>query len=100
MLAFQALLDKSIETRTEAGFVRVCTFPVPVHVGWRNEGVAWRVPSRCPSPPSLYFAYCKHLDQDVVRSEIERCAGSQFDPEVARAMIQIIDEDTSYELRG
>lgn len=45
-------------------------------------------------------AYRKHLDQDVVRGEIERCSGSQFDPEVARAMIQIIDEDTSYKLHG
>ncbi len=34
--------------------------------------------------------------QAVVRAEIERCSGTQFDPEIARIMLQMIDEDTDY----
>jgi HD-GYP domain-containing protein (c-di-GMP phosphodiesterase class II) len=42
--------------------------------------------------------YRDHLPQNVVRYEIERNAGTQFDPDVARAMLEIIDEDTGYRL--
>ncbi len=34
--------------------------------------------------------------QSAVRAEIERCAGTQFDPEIARVMLRMIDEDTDY----
>ena len=43
--------------------------------------------------------YRKHLPQDAVRHEIERNKGVQFDPAIADAMLEIIDEDTGYELR-
>ena len=43
--------------------------------------------------------YRNHLPQSVVRQEIEDGMGAQFDPEVAKAMLRIIDEDTEYRLR-
>ena len=43
-------------------------------------------------------SYRKFLPQDVVREEIERNMGTQFDPKPAKIMLQIIDEDTNYEL--
>ena len=39
------------------------------------------------------------LPQEVIRNEILKCAGSQFDPEIAAIMIKIIDEDTEYRFR-
>ncbi len=39
------------------------------------------------------------LPQEVIRNEIQKCAGSQFDPEIATIMIKIIDEDTDYRFR-
>jgi putative two-component system response regulator len=42
--------------------------------------------------------YRKHLSQEVVRREIEANAGTQFDPQIARLMLQIIDEDKDYQL--
>ena len=39
------------------------------------------------------------LPQEVIRSEMQKCAGSQFDPEIAEIMIKIIDEDTEYRFR-
>ncbi|MBQ7918624.1 MAG: response regulator [Lachnospiraceae bacterium] len=39
------------------------------------------------------------LPQEHIRGEIARCMGSQFDPEVAKVMIQIIDEDKDYKLK-
>jgi putative two-component system response regulator len=42
--------------------------------------------------------YRKHLSQEVVRREIEAYAGSQFDPQIARLMLEIIDEDKDYQL--
>ncbi|MBO5325992.1 MAG: response regulator [Lachnospiraceae bacterium] len=39
------------------------------------------------------------LSQEVIRSEMQKCAGSQFDPEIAEIMIKIIDEDTEYRFR-
>jgi putative two-component system response regulator len=44
-------------------------------------------------------SYRKGLTQDIVRSEIEKGKGTQFDPEIAEYMLQIIDEDVEYQLR-
>lgn len=44
-------------------------------------------------------SYRKGLPQDVVRCEIEKGKGTQFDPEIADIMLQMIDEDKEYELR-
>ena len=43
-------------------------------------------------------SYRSHLPQDVVRSEIEKNLGTQFDPEVGKAMLEIMDSDTNYML--
>jgi len=43
-------------------------------------------------------SYRKALPQQVVRSEIEKGMGTQFDPNIAKIMMQIIDEDKEYEL--
>ena len=43
-------------------------------------------------------SYRKFLPQEVARSEIEKYAGTQFDPAVAKAMLEIIDEDKDYKL--
>ncbi len=40
--------------------------------------------------------YSRPKAQADVRQEIERCSGSQFDPEIAAVMLQMIDEDTRY----
>ncbi|MGN0435901.1 MAG: response regulator [Wujia sp.] len=44
-------------------------------------------------------SYRDILAQSVVRAEIEKCKGTQFDPEFADIMLEIIDEDTEYRLR-
>ena len=44
-------------------------------------------------------SYREVLPQSVVRSEIEKGKGTQFDPIFAEIMLQIIDEDTEYNLR-
>lgn len=44
-------------------------------------------------------SYSFPKDQDEVRDEIIRCSGTQFDPEVASIMLQMIEEDTEYRLR-
>ncbi|MBR3630563.1 MAG: HD-GYP domain-containing protein [Oscillospiraceae bacterium] len=43
-------------------------------------------------------SYRKYLPQDVVRAEIEKNIGKQFDPEVAACMLKIIDADKNYAL--
>jgi len=43
-------------------------------------------------------SYRDLLPQKVVRSEIEKNAGTQFDPDIAACMISIIDEDKEYQL--
>ena len=43
-------------------------------------------------------SYRDVLPQEVVRSEIEKGLGTQFDPEIARIMLDIIDEDIDYVL--
>ena len=43
-------------------------------------------------------SYRNALPQAVVRSEIEKNIGTQFDPDAARCMLNIIDADVNYEL--
>ena len=40
--------------------------------------------------------YSRPKAQATVRAEIKRCAGTQFDPEIAKVLLQMIDEDTDY----
>ena len=44
-------------------------------------------------------SYRNALPQEVVRSEIVKGRGTQFDPEVADIMLQMIDEDEDYLMR-
>ena len=44
-------------------------------------------------------SYRDALPQDVVRSEIEKGSGTQFDPEFASIMLKMIDEDKNYHMR-
>ena len=44
-------------------------------------------------------SYRPALSQDVARSEIEKGVGTQFYPEAAKAMLEIIDQDTDYKLK-
>jgi len=44
-------------------------------------------------------SYRKALPQDVVRSEIEKGRGTQFDPDIADIMLRVIDEDKQYTMR-
>ena len=44
-------------------------------------------------------SYRNVLPQEVVRSEIEKGKGTQFDPDIADIMLEIIDKDTNYELK-
>ena len=48
---------------------------------------------------SSHRSYRDVLPQDKVRSEIENGKGTQFDPEFARIMLQLIDEDKDYKMR-
>ena len=41
-------------------------------------------------------SYRSYLPQEVVRAEIVKCSGVQFDPRVADAMLSLIDADTDY----
>ncbi|MBQ8171481.1 MAG: response regulator [Oscillospiraceae bacterium] len=41
-------------------------------------------------------SYRKALPQDVVRAEIEKGKGTQFDPDIAEIMLHVIDEDKDY----
>ncbi|SES86852.1 Response regulator c-di-GMP phosphodiesterase, RpfG family, contains REC and HD-GYP domains [[Clostridium] aminophilum] len=43
--------------------------------------------------------YSTPKPQEKVRSEIERCAGTQFDPEIAKVMLDMIDEDKDYVMK-
>ena len=43
-------------------------------------------------------SYRRYLPQDKVRTELEKNSGTQFDPEIAKCMISIIDEDKEYTL--
>lgn len=44
-------------------------------------------------------SYRNALPQDVVRSEIEKGKGTQFDPDIADIMLQMMDEDVHYLMR-
>ncbi|MGN0403546.1 MAG: HD domain-containing phosphohydrolase [Acetatifactor sp.] len=44
-------------------------------------------------------SYRDALPQEVVRSEIERGRGTQFDPHIADIMLQMIDEDKEYRMK-
>jgi putative two-component system response regulator len=44
-------------------------------------------------------SYRRSLPQEVVRGEIEKGRGTQFDPIFAEIMLQMIDEDTNYNMR-
>ena len=39
------------------------------------------------------------LPQEVVREEVQKGIGTQFDPVFADIMLTIIDEDTDYQMR-
>ena len=44
-------------------------------------------------------SYRGALPQDVVRAEFIKCSGTQFDPRFAEIMVQLIDEDTGFQMR-
>ena len=44
-------------------------------------------------------SYRNALPQEVVRSEIEKGRGTQFDPRIADIMLQMIDEDKDYKMK-
>jgi len=44
-------------------------------------------------------SYRAPLSQSIVRAEIEKGIGTQFDPEYAKIMLQMIDEDKDYKMR-
>ncbi|MBQ7260042.1 MAG: HD-GYP domain protein, partial [Lachnospiraceae bacterium] len=44
-------------------------------------------------------SYSSPKAQSEVRKEIIRCSGSQFDPQIAVYLIQMIDEDKDFLLR-
>ena len=43
-------------------------------------------------------SYRQYLPQETARAEIEKGIGIQFDPDIARCMLEIIDLDTEYSL--
>ncbi len=43
-------------------------------------------------------SYRNYLPKEVVRSELEKYSGTQFDPMIAKCMIEIMDEDKDYQL--
>jgi putative nucleotidyltransferase with HDIG domain len=44
-------------------------------------------------------SYREALPQEIVREEIEKGVGKQFDPEVGKVMLQLMDEDVGYSMR-
>ena len=44
-------------------------------------------------------SYRDPIPQEVVREEIVKGTGTQFDPEYAKLMIQLIDMDKDYKMR-
>lgn len=44
-------------------------------------------------------SYRETMSQDVVRREIEKGLGSQFDPKYAKIMLEMIDEDKEYKMK-
>lgn len=45
-------------------------------------------------------SYRDTLPQEKVRDEIVKGRGTQFDPKFADIMIQLIDEDKDYKMKG
>ena len=45
-------------------------------------------------------SYRDILPQEKVRAELVRCSGTQFDPKFADIMVQLIDNDPDYKMRG
>lgn len=43
-------------------------------------------------------SYSNVREHTAVRAEIERCAGTQFDPGIAKVMLEMIDEDKDYKM--
>lgn len=54
----------------------------------------------CYDAMSSDRSYRKALPQHIVREEINRGKGTQFDPRIAEVMLQMIDEDKDYHMRG
>ena len=44
-------------------------------------------------------SYRLAMPQEIVRAEIAKGAGTQFDPEIAAVMLRMIDEDSEYSMR-
>lgn len=44
-------------------------------------------------------SYRDVLSQQVVRAEIEKGKGTQFDPVMTEIVLDMIDEDTDYQMR-
>lgn len=44
-------------------------------------------------------SYHKTMPQSMVRAEIEKGMGTQFDPKIAQIMLDMIDEDMQYEMK-
>lgn len=53
----------------------------------------------CYDAMSSNRSYRKALPQEIVRAEIEKGRGTQFDPAIADIMLKMIDEDTDYKMR-
>ena len=53
----------------------------------------------CYDAMSSDRSYRKALPQELVRGEIERGRGTQFDPGIAGIMLKMIDEDKDYNMR-
>ena len=45
-------------------------------------------------------SYRDILPQEKVRAELVRCSGTQFDPKFADIMVQLIDDDPDYKMKG
>ena len=54
----------------------------------------------CYDAMSSDRVYRKALPQSIVREEFERNKGTQFDPDITEVLLQMIDEDTDYKMRG
>jgi HD-GYP domain-containing protein (c-di-GMP phosphodiesterase class II) len=46
-----------------------------------------------------YRSYRDPMPQENVREELERGVGTQFDPRMAKIMLQMMAEDTEYRLK-
>ena len=44
-------------------------------------------------------SYRDQIPQDKVRSEFDKCSGTQFDPRFADIMMKMIDEDVNYDMK-